>query len=46
MAVRWPETGVRNVRHELTAERKAEIAEAAKKKLPPVATLPSRLPLS
>lgn len=32
VALRWPETDIRNVRHELTAERKAEIAEAAKKR--------------
>ncbi|AJG24954.1 hypothetical protein RR42_s3378 [Cupriavidus basilensis] len=31
MASRWRETDVRNVRHELTAERKAKIAEAAKR---------------
>ena len=30
MALRWPETDVRNVRHGLTAERKGEIARAAK----------------
>ncbi|MFV8511326.1 hypothetical protein ACNRBV_09475, partial [Ralstonia pseudosolanacearum] len=30
VALLWPNTDVRNVRHELTSERKAQIAEAAK----------------
>ncbi|MGY2490975.1 hypothetical protein [Cupriavidus sp. CP313] len=31
VALRWPETDIRNVRHELTTERQGQIAESAKR---------------